>query len=78
MMETVYLDITGMHCPDCPAKVERSVSKLNGVRKVKVDYETESGYVTYNKKLISLTDIINRIDKLEFEAKTSQTASFQK
>lgn len=68
MCETILLEIKGMHCPDCPAKVERSLSKLDGVNQIKVNLESEKGYVTYNKSLISITDIVNKINGLGFEA----------
>lgn len=72
MKETAYLLIKGMHCPKCPTKVERSLSKLAGVSEVKVDYEAEKGYVTFDNQLTSITDIKNRINKMGFEAETSQ------
>ncbi|MFD1849726.1 heavy-metal-associated domain-containing protein [Oceanobacillus bengalensis] len=72
MKEMVYLDIKGMHCPNCPKKVEKSVSKLGGVCHVNVDYETEKASVTFVKELTSITDIIKRINKMGFEAETSK------
>ncbi|WP_042150115.1 heavy-metal-associated domain-containing protein [Paucisalibacillus sp. EB02] len=74
MNETIYLEVIGMHCQDCPKKVERSVSKLDGVSQVKVNYETENGYVTYNKELTDISDIMHRINKMGFEAKVSKEA----
>ena len=72
MRETILLEIKGMHCPDCPAKVERTLSKLAGVNQVTVDYESENGYVTYNQSLISIEAITERISGLGFEAKNIQ------
>ena len=69
MMDTVYLAVKGMHCPDCPKKVERSISKLDGVTAVKVNYEGENGSVTFDKHFVSIADIINKINKMGFEAK---------
>ena len=74
MNETIYLEVKGMHCKDCPKKVERSLTKLEGVSEVKVYYETENGCVTFNKDLVSISDIINRIGKMGFEAKTAKEA----
>lgn len=72
MGETIFLEIKGMHCPDCPAKVERTLSKLDGVNQVAVDYEEENGYVTYNQNLTSIDDITERIHGLGFETKNIQ------
>lgn len=71
MEERVNLDIKGMHCPNCPAKVEKGVLKLEGVTQVKVDYESESCSVVFDNQLTSITDIINKINKMDFEAKKS-------
>ncbi|WP_010649859.1 heavy-metal-associated domain-containing protein [Oceanobacillus massiliensis] len=68
MDESVYLDIKGMHCPNCPAKIERSVSKLAGVTHIKVNYEDGNGNVTFNNSLTEITEIIRRINKMGFEA----------
>jgi copper chaperone CopZ len=66
---TIYLEIKGMHCPNCPAKIERSLTKLDGVRHVEVNYEQEDGYVTINTNKLECAQIINRISKMGFEAK---------
>ncbi|BDH63043.1 hypothetical protein MTP04_31730 [Lysinibacillus sp. PLM2] len=72
MNETVYLEVKGLHCPDCPQKVEKSVLKIDGVSEVKVNYETENGFVTFNKELTSLNEIITRINTMGFEARASE------
>lgn len=72
MSETIFLEIKGMHCPDCPAKVERTLSKLDGVNQVAVNYEEENGYVTYNQSLTSIDEITERIRGLGFETKNIQ------
>lgn len=68
MKETVYLDIKGMHCTKCPTKVERSLSKLNGIHEVKVDYETEKGCVIFDNQSVNIQEIKSRISKMGFEA----------
>lgn len=78
MDKTIYLDIKGMHCPHCPAKVEKSLSKMNAVSYVKVNYETEKGSVTFNSDVIRITEIINRIDKMGFEAKNRERVTWMK
>jgi copper chaperone CopZ len=72
MREQVLLEIKGMHCPDCPGKVERNLRKLDGVKEIIVDYEKESGYVSYDKAVISIETITDRISELGFEAKNMQ------
>lgn len=72
MNEVMQLDIIGMHCPDCPAKIERAILKFDGVAQVKINYQTEDGYVKFDNRFVSNIDIINRINKMGFETKNVQ------
>ncbi|ASK64052.1 copper-translocating P-type ATPase [Virgibacillus phasianinus] len=69
MDETTYLDVKGMHCAACATRIEKAVSKLDGVTEINVNLATEKGRVTFNKNRTTLSDIINRINKIGFEAK---------
>ncbi|WP_449354854.1 heavy-metal-associated domain-containing protein [Virgibacillus natechei] len=69
MSETAYLDVKGMHCVNCPPKVEKAIAKMNGVNEISVDYETEKGHVTFDKNKIGISDIIDEISEVGFEAK---------
>ncbi|MBY7145069.1 heavy-metal-associated domain-containing protein [Virgibacillus sp. NKC19-3] len=69
MTETVYLDIKGMHCVHCPSKVEKAIAKMNGVNLISVDYKTEKGRVKFDKGLIDISDIIEEIGEVGFDAK---------
>jgi copper chaperone CopZ len=73
LRETILLEIKGMHCPDCPSKVERTLNKLKGINQVTVDYEVEQGCITYNQHLISIQDLESRISELGFEARNIKT-----
>lgn len=67
MNETINFEIKGLHCPDCPAKIERAVFKLDGVRDIQVNYTHHNGHVTFNKDVTGFSHIIERINKLGFE-----------
>lgn len=71
MKQLIHLDIKGMHCPDCPQKIENSLLKMNGVFKVNINYEAESGSVTINKNLVTINEIINEISNVGFDAKVT-------
>lgn len=72
MNETNYLDVKGMHCPDCPTKIEKAVLEMDGVAEVSVDLATEKGSVTFNRNLTGISEIIGRIHNVGFEAKKVQ------
>ena len=44
-MKKIKLTITGMHCGSCAGNIERSVSKISGVKSVSVRMMTNSGIV---------------------------------
>jgi copper chaperone CopZ len=40
-MEELVLTVTGMDCRSCEERIERSVGKLEGVRRVTADHATD-------------------------------------
>ncbi|MCH1627909.1 heavy metal translocating P-type ATPase [Ferdinandcohnia quinoae] len=69
MNETAHLEIKGMHCAACVVRVEKVVSKVDGVLVVNVNLATEKGRVLFDNKRTSTPAIINKIEKIGFEAK---------
>ena len=43
--ETAKLDVTGMHCQKCVARVKDALEGVEGVTKAKVDLDTNSAEV---------------------------------
>lgn len=68
MEETSYIDIKGIHCAACTTRIEKAVSKIDGVTNISVNLTTEKGLVSFNKNRTSITDIINKINNIGFEA----------
>lgn len=71
MNETANLEVKGMHCSDCPAKIEKKVSELEGVTNISVNYKTKQGQVTFNRNQTELSAIIEKISETGFEARKS-------
>ncbi len=44
-MKKVKLTLSGMHCGSCAGNIERSVSKVKGVKSVSVRMMTNSGVI---------------------------------
>lgn len=66
--ETKQLEVKGMYCAACVTRIERIVSKVDGVDQVAVNLATETGRVTFDKNKVNIAAIIDRIDQLGFEA----------
>lgn len=60
------ITIEGMMCDHCKMKVERALSELNGVSKVKVNLRNKTATI-YSTKRISNDNIKNAISKLDYK-----------
>jgi Cu+-exporting ATPase len=62
------LQVTGMTCASCAANVQRAVSALPGVAGAVVNLATGSARVEYSPEVTSLSEIIQTIKQLGFDA----------
>ncbi|WP_301860064.1 heavy metal translocating P-type ATPase [uncultured Megasphaera sp.] len=53
--------ITGMSCSACSTRVEKAVSKLQGMQKASVNLLTNSMQVNYDDSILSSQDIVNAV-----------------
>lgn len=67
-MKKELLDITGMSCSACSSRIEKVVSKMQGVEQINVNLLTNNAHITFDESLIEAADIIARIEKLGFGA----------
>ena len=72
MVGTVYMEIRGMHCLNCPIKVEKEISKMNGIIEVDVNWESQKGCITFEQDQVTVMDMINCIAQMGFDAKELQ------
>lgn len=61
------IEVNGMDCAKCAARVERVLSETEGIEKVSVDFAEKQVHVTYEDSKISLSEIEERIKELGFE-----------
>lgn len=69
VVNRIDLDIFGMTCAACSARIERVVKKMNGVQGATVNLATEKATIDVIEGLATEQDIISRIQKLGFDAK---------
>lgn len=62
------LDVKGMTCAACSARIEKVVNKLEGVVLATVNLPLERGTVEYVAGVTSEEEIIKRIEKIGFQA----------
>ena len=67
-MESRILDIRGMTCAACSARVERVLRKLDGMESVSVNLATEKAAVRYDPQKLSLTAVCQAVEKAGYGA----------
>jgi Cu+-exporting ATPase len=69
------LKISGMSCAACSAKIEKKLSKTEGINRMAVNLTTERANIEYNPAHIKVSDIIKIIEKLGYEAEKIEDLS---
>ena len=67
-VSNITLDIGGMTCAACSARIERVLSRKEGVQKASVNLTTEKAQVSYDPGAISVADMIAAIEKAGYSA----------
>src|SRR5699024_6448987 len=58
----------GMTCTDCSSRIEKVLTKQQGVKQATVHLTTEIEQIEYNRGLMNVEDIIGRIQKTGYDA----------
>ena len=65
--ETLRLDVEGMTCASCAARIERKLNKLDGVEAT-VNYATEAASVSFDPTSVSVDDLIATVEATGYHA----------
>jgi len=72
-MKTEKFDVTGMTCSSCVAHVEKSVTKLPGIKSVNVNLLTNSMSVSFDEQNLNIEKIENAVVDAGYEAHVRET-----
>ncbi len=67
-MKKELLDITGMSCSACSSRIEKVVSRMQGVQQINVNLLTNNAHIVFDESIVDEAAIIARIEKLGFGA----------
>lgn len=67
------LRIEGMTCAACASRIERALTRRNGIESVKVNLVHEKARVRFDKEQVSSEDLLKWIDSIGFKASLLQT-----
>lgn len=68
-MEKIELDIEGMHCSGCSARLQKVLSNLEGVQVIDINYETGKGNLQVDFSKVKIEDIKENIEDAGFSVK---------
>ena len=74
-LRTEMIMISGMSCASCTGKVEKGIGRLSGVSDVTVNLATEKARVSYDPKVVKLSEIKKVIQALGFEVLELETTN---
>jgi heavy metal translocating P-type ATPase len=69
--QNIELDIDGMTCASCVARVEKALKQVNGVQSASVNLAAEKAYVQGGQ----LTDLIAAVKKAGYDARLAQSSN---
>ncbi|OBS08544.1 heavy metal translocating P-type ATPase [Acidihalobacter prosperus] len=72
-MSALEIDIQGMTCASCSARVERGLSKLPGVEAASVNLATERAEIDYDPQRISPADLIQAVTDTGYKPVVEET-----
>ncbi len=61
--EKAYFKVVGMYCITCKPIVEKQLKDEDAIKKIGVNYMTDSVVVDYDSALINKEEIKNRLEK---------------
>ena len=67
MIKTLTLEITGMSCAACSSRLERVLSKLDGVNSAKVNLMTKTAVLEYDEEKVSFEEVLEEVRKTGFD-----------
>lgn len=67
--DKVDLDVFGMTCAACSTRIEKVLNKMDGMTSATVNLATESASLEFNPAILSIEDIIGKIQNLGYDAK---------
>ena len=72
--ERVRLEIEGMTCAACAARIERKLNKLDGVEAA-VNYATEQAAVSFDRTRVDVDGLISAVEAIGYGAALPRTAA---
>lgn len=74
-MEKIMFDITGMTCSACQGRIEKGISKMDGIEEVRVNLLTNSMSVVFDAEKADTGQIIKKVEHIGYGASLKTTGA---
>ena len=64
---TITIDILGMSCAACSARVEKALNKKDGVLNATVNLLQQKATIEYDEQKVDISDIVDTIEKVGYQ-----------
>ena len=71
-LDKLELPISGMSCASCVSRIEKGLSKIQGVSDAKVNFAAEKATIAYDPSQLNSFDLVRIISELGYKAKTQK------
>jgi Cu+-exporting ATPase len=78
LKEEVDLNIVGMTCAACSARIEKVLNRMEGVQSATVNLALETGKVSFDPSVLSSGDFIKKIQSLGYDAELKNEQNSEK
>ena len=78
LKEEVDLNIVGMTCAACSARIEKGLNRMDGVQNATVNLALETGKVSFDPSVLSADDFIKKIQSLGYNAEFKNEQNSEK
>ena len=69
-IETITLNIEGMTCASCVARVEKAISKAQGIKNVSINLASEKAIITIDLEKYNFNEVKNLVENAGYEIKS--------
>ena len=75
-IERIIVPVEGMTCASCVARVEKSISKIEGVKNVSVNLATEKAMIEYETDRVNFNKVAENVEaagyKIDFSSQSEK------
>jgi copper chaperone len=64
--ERTYFKVVGMYCTSCKPIIEKQLKDEKGVKRIDIDYMTDSVLVDFDPSIITKEEIKDRLEKSRY------------